>query len=405
MNRFLFTILVLSQVVFNHTLLCSQQDRKFDSVWKNTEKYYKENLQKIGIVGSNMMFIHDGEVLRSSYYGLADLETKRPVDEKTIYHWASNTKMFTGIAIMQLRDRGLISLDDPIIKYIPALKVVHNPFGDMNDITIRHLMSHSAGFRMATWPWKDHEKAWQPHEPTHWEQLVAMLPYTEIIFEPDSQYSYSNPGIIFLGRIIELLSGDDYEVYIDKNIFKPLEMYNSYFDHTPYHLLKYRSNNYFIMDGDMTANGLDFDTGITVSNGGLNAPFGDIAKYVSFLMGSKAKQSIFDRVLSRSSLEEMWGVQHPVDSDSTLQTSMGLIFFLLKTDAVQVVGHTGGQKAFTTFIYVQPQSRTGCVAAFNTSIWRKDIKGELYSPSRDLFNGLRLKFLDDVIPLFIQDKQ
>ena len=54
---------------------------------------------------------------------------------------------------MQLRDRGLLKLDDPIIKYLPELKAVHNRFGEMSEITIRHLMSHSAGFRDSTWPW------------------------------------------------------------------------------------------------------------------------------------------------------------------------------------------------------------------------------------------------------------
>ena len=59
------------------------------------------------------------------------------MDEDTIYHWASITKTFTGIAIMQLRERGLLKLDDPIVRYVPELKAVHNPFGSMEAITIR----------------------------------------------------------------------------------------------------------------------------------------------------------------------------------------------------------------------------------------------------------------------------
>ncbi len=84
-------------------------------------------------------------------------------------------------------------------------------------------MTHSAGFRGATWPWGG-DKPWHPFEPTSWSQLVAMFPYTEVEFQPGSRHSYSNPGIIFLGIIIERLTGDDYEVYIDKNVLKPLEM-------------------------------------------------------------------------------------------------------------------------------------------------------------------------------------
>ena len=71
-----------------------------------------------------------------------------------------------------------------------------------------------------------------------------MLPYTELLFKPGSKYSYSNPGVIFLGRIIELFSGDDYEVYINKNIFMPLGMTRSFFDRAPYHLVAHRSHSY-----------------------------------------------------------------------------------------------------------------------------------------------------------------
>ena len=124
---------------------------------------------------------------------------------------------------MQLRDRGLLSLDDPVVKYVPELRLAHNPFGDIAQVKIRHLMSHSAGFRASTWPWGG-DKPWHPFEPTSWEQLVAMLPYTDVQFAPGSKYSYSNPGVIFLGRIIQLLSGDDYEVYVAKNILMPLGM-------------------------------------------------------------------------------------------------------------------------------------------------------------------------------------
>ena len=62
---------------------------------------------------------------------------------------------------MQLRDRGLLSLDDPAIKYVPELRQVHNPFGDMSQVTIRHLMTHSAGFRAGTWPWGG-DQPWHP---------------------------------------------------------------------------------------------------------------------------------------------------------------------------------------------------------------------------------------------------
>src|SRR5258707_345415 len=268
-----------------------------------------------GIVGATFVFLKDGKAVASDYYGSANLEKNQPVDENTIYHWASNTKQFTGIAIMQLRDRGLLKLDDPVTKYLPELRAVHNPFGSMGDITIRHLMTHSAGFRNGTWPWST-GKDWEPFEPTEYSQLVAMFPYTEIRFKPGSKFSYSNPGIIFLGKIIEKLSGDDYKVYIDKNIFKPLEMYHSYFDATPYHLVKYRSNSYYIENGQRTEGRFDANTGITVSNSGLNSPLPDMIKYLNFLVGDPKKADVYDGVLKRSTLEEMWKPQIKTEADA-----------------------------------------------------------------------------------------
>src|SRR5207249_142323 len=110
--------------------------------------------------------------------------------------------------------------------------------------------------------------------------------------------------IILQDRPIEKPSGDDYEVYVDKNIFKPLGMTHSYFDLTPYHLLPDRSNNYEVRDGKAVANGLDFDTGITVSNGGLNAPLTDMVKYLAFLLGIGPGAAGPTPVLRRESLEE-----------------------------------------------------------------------------------------------------
>ena len=197
-----------------------------------------------------------------------------------------------------------------------------------------------------------------------------MMPYTEVLFKPGSRYSYSNPGVIYLGRIIELLTQDDYEVYIDKNIFKPLEMHRSYFDATPYHLLKHRSHSYYVRDGKRTPGHFDADTGITVSNGGLNSPLPDMVKYVNFLLGDATRQAVYDGVLKRSSLEEMWRPQL-VAGDFTQggmneKTSVGLAFFIDDIEGQQYVGHNGDQNGFKSFLRFSPSTRTASLLVFNT---------------------------------------
>ena len=366
----------------------SAQNAKLDDALKSFKILYEQELKQAGIVGSSFVFLRDNKVAAQYLYGSANLEKNQPVDENTIYHWASNTKPFTGIAIMQLRDRGLLKLDDPVVKYLPELRAVHDPFGDMSEITIRHLMTHSAGFRGGTWPWGK-GKDWEPFEPTEYSQLVAMFPYTEILFKPGSKFSYSNPGIIFLGKIIEKLSGDDYEVYIDKNILKPLEMYHSYFDATPYHLLKYRSHSYYIENGKRTEGHFDANTGITVSNSGLNSPLPDMVKYLNFLTGDAKMREVYDGVLKRSSLEEMWRPQLKTEADSNgskgFTTDIGLIFFLDTTLSPTHLAHGGDQNGFISYIDFDPAKREASVMVFNTNL----ILPDNTPPEKDIVSKLR----------------
>src|SRR6478609_4554763 len=291
-------LLLTAILMFVLAVTAAAQDPKMDAKLTNFKTLYEKELKDAGVVGSSFAFIRDNKVLAHYNYGSANLAKNQPVDENTIYHWASNTKPFTGIAIMQLRDRGLLKLDDSVTKYLPELRAVHNSFGSMDEITIRQLMTHSAGFRGSTWPWGKGE-SWEPFEPTEYSQLVAMFPFTEILFKPGSKFSYSNPGIIFLGRIIEKLSGEHYETYIDKNILRPLEMDRTYFDTTPPYLLKHRSHSYYLRDGKRTEGRFDANTGITVSNSGLNAPLGDMVKWVSFLLGDERRRDVYDLVLKR----------------------------------------------------------------------------------------------------------
>jgi len=397
---------LLVVLLMSSTVVQTQTPRNFAQVRREFKTFYEQGMRKNGIVGSSFMLIQDGQVIAQEFFGLANQEKQQAVDENTIYHWASITKTFTGIAIMQLRDRGLLKLDDPIIKYLPELKTVHNPFGQMSDITIKHLMTHSAGFRAETWPWGG-DKAWQPHEPAEWSQLVAMMPYTEIKFKPGSKFSYSNPGIIFLGRVIEQLTGDDYEVYVDKNIFKPLEMHRSYFDTTPYHLLKHRSASYLLKEGKLAPARFDVDTGITVSNGGLNAPLPDMVKYIGFLSGDVRRQAIYDQVLKRSSLEEMFQSQIAVPQAEVIEPSgqnrkdsMGLTFFIEDNFNQRFIGHSGSQNGFISHFYLRPDTRMAYIVAFNTHATATE--KDQTQDTRRLDREIKDYVFQNIFPLFVK---
>ncbi len=339
------------------------------------KSFYETGLKKNGIVGSRLVLLRGTDETFQDSYGFARLATRQPVDENTAFHWASITKTFTAIAIMQLRDHGRLKLDDAVVKYIPELGAVHDRFGPVGAITIRQLLTHSAGFRNPTWPWSG-DQPWYPFEPTQWSQIVAMLPYTEVKFTPGSHFSYSNLGYVFLGQIIERLSGDDYEVYVDKNILKPLRMYDSYFDKAPYFLLKYRSASYQIQSGTLSELPFNFNTGITVSNGGLNAPLYDMVKYLKFLLGEPASNSVYDEVLKRSSLAEVFQPRLKVVRSADTRAngpdeedSIALGFFVRRQAGVHLIGHAGEQNGFISHFNIDPESHRAYVVAYNTAAY------------------------------------
>lgn len=335
------------------------------------KKFYEDGLKQNGIVGSSIVVLDHNKPVFRDMYGFQNLETKQPIDDNSTFHWASVSKTFTGIAIMQLRDRGLLSLDDPVVKYVPEIAKAHDPFGPISAITIRECMSHSAGFRDPTWPWRD--KEWQPFEPTQWSQLVAMMPYTSVDFPPGSKFSYSNLAVVFLGEIIERLSGDPYEAYMEKNVLRPLGMDHSYYDKSPYYLLKYRSHSYHLENGKTSELEFNFDTGITRSNGGLNAPIPDMMKYMDFLVGDPEREAEHEVVLKRASLEEMWKTPLlPVPADEDFRARAGAkdfvttSFFVHEDRGVRLIGHMGWQNGFIGQIYLDPANQRAYIVNYNT---------------------------------------
>ena len=116
--------------------LSSQLPPGFQDSWQQLSSELRDSLTASGMVGSSWAFVSDGEVVRLETFGFADLATNRRVDENTIYHWGSITKTLTGIAILQLRDKGLLGLDDPILRYVPELESVWNPHGPLEAITL-----------------------------------------------------------------------------------------------------------------------------------------------------------------------------------------------------------------------------------------------------------------------------
>ena len=375
----------------DHSINQTTESQEFAAAF---DKYVHDD----SIVGAAYVLVKDGQAREWHSIGMADREVNQPVDQNTIFHWGSVTKTLTAVAVMQLRDRHRISLDDSITKYVPELNRIHSDYGPVSQVTLKQLLSHSAGFQGPTWPYRDDDKPWQPFEPTEWAQLVAMMPYQELAFKPGTKYSYSNPAFIYLARVIEKVSGLSYQTYIQRNILTPLGMTHTYFNLTPSFLAKDRSNNYSVFvdaSGNETikANGREFDTGITTPNGGLNAPLGDLVRWVAFLTGKNSPAT--RPILSRATLEEMWRPVVAMNASLNRPESMGLSFFLdprtVSSGPITFIGHTGSQAGFRAFFAFDPMTRTAIIAAFNTSHedGHNEAETSAARKSRDGFNALR----------------
>ena len=348
------------------------------AAWREFTKIFQSYVDSDKVVGASAIVMKAGKETGRYDVGFADRSANVRVDSQTIFHWGSITKSLTAISIMQLRDLGKLSLDDKIVRWVPELRAMHDAYNMIDSITIRMLLSHTAGFQNPTWPYGN-DQPWEPFEPTTWNQLVAMMPYQQLVFKPGSRYGYSNPGFVYLARVIEQITGDPWDAYVQKNIFAPLGMSRSYFRSTPYFLASHRSHNYYVRRDSTSPgspklidNGADFDPGITSPNGAWNAPVSDLVKYVAFLTNALmpgTTQDRYDVVLSRASLQEMWKPGMPMSQgyESSASQWMGLSFFVLDRSGQRILGHTGSQAGFRSFYYFDPETKAGVIAVFNTS--------------------------------------
>jgi CubicO group peptidase (beta-lactamase class C family) len=369
-----------------------------------------------GICGGAILIAGKRQTVDLFCAGLSDAQASTPVTADTLWHWASVTKTFTSVAILRLAALGKIRVDDPLVRWIPELRQAWNPFGPMDAVTIRHALSHTSGFRDPTWPWGGHEH-WHPFEPARWSQITAMMPYTRIHFEPGSAYGYSNPAFIFLGRIIERVTGESYTAHIRRHLFAPLGMEESFFDIPPRKFRNRMTDSYRLMPGKgLQPFGKQFSTGITRANGGLNATMGDMGRWIRCLMalnngganepggapevrfsgtgakvakqackaeaddsadaaiaGAKNAATLRDIIPS----DEIRGLLHePVatvppekrtlDPDSPEETTCGL--FRFRAGGRTLYGHTGEQRGFRVFIIFDPDRGEGAACALNTAI-------------------------------------
>jgi len=170
-----------------------------------------------------VLLAKDGKVVFENGYGMANRAENIRFTPNTIVQIGSNTKDFTAVSILQLQDRGLLSLDDRVSKFFPSAPP------DKANITVRQLMNHTAGYPLGLGG--DFDQSTR-------DQMIDAAMKFKLLFEPGARESYSNTGFSLLAAIIEIVSGKTYDEYVRDNIIKPLGL-----EHTGFLLPKFASRD------------------------------------------------------------------------------------------------------------------------------------------------------------------
>ena len=334
----------------------------------------------------------DGKLVHTFNYGYTNIEKKIPVSSSSLFRIASMSKSFTAMAILKLRDEGKLNLDDPAYRYVPELKNLKYPTADAPPITIRHLLTHGAGFPEDN-PWGDRQLADSDKE------FMEFLE-NQIIFSnpPGIAYEYSNLGFALLGKIVTKVSGKRYQDYIRDNIWKPLGMKTSEWEYgniAPEKL----AHGYRWLNEKWNEEQLLHDTpdGSWGAMGSMISSIGEFANYMALHLSAWPPNNATENgPLKRSSIREMhhpWrfnglnaDYKYPDGRKCAIATAYCYgLGWTRDCEGRMYIAHSGGLPGFGSQWRIMPEYGIGVVAFANRT----------YAG----FNGVNLQALDTIIKI------
>jgi CubicO group peptidase (beta-lactamase class C family) len=297
-----------------------------------------------------------GDVIWTKGYGWADIENAIACDEETIGRTGSISKSFTAVLMMQLVERGIIGLDDPVADYFADIEKLADPAENMRPISFRMLASHTAG--LVREPQLEGAASGSIYR---WEEKVLeSIPHTSFKTPPGTEYSYSNIGFGMLGLALSRAAGVPFMTLVEDQIFKPLGMTSSTFivntpDLASRLSVGYSRNRTTGEVGAEQATREHFGRGYKVPNGGIYSTVGDLASFAAAMMGESAVQ-----ILSPESRAEVFTPQTPAER-------YGLGFSIRTEDGATLVGHGGSVAGYNASLVFDLETRIGVAMLRTTS--------------------------------------
>ena len=319
--------------------------------WLDAQRAYDE------IPGMSAAVVHDQKVLWSGGSGQADPASNKPATADTLYSICSVSKLFTAVAVMQLRDEGKLALDDPIAKHLPWFTM--KPAEGGRDATIVGALTHSAGLpRESDYPYWTGEFDFPTREKVM-ERIAAQQP----LYPSDRYFQYSNLGLTLAGEIVAARSGKTYDQYVRERILGPLQLANTYPEIPVEEKGKRLAQGFSAKRRDGTRTPLPlFQTRAIAPAAGYASTVNDLARFAMWQF--RLRDAAIDPVLDPRTLREMYR-PHWVDPD--FKTYWGVGFSTWKDGENVFVGHGGSCPGFRTGFSLQPEKKLGVVVMANAS--------------------------------------
>jgi CubicO group peptidase (beta-lactamase class C family) len=308
-------------------LLCACSAIAQSKITASVDRYIHAEMQREHIPGLALLVAREGKIVLAKGYGLANVELQVPVKAETVFQSGSMGKQFTATAVMMLVEEGKIGLDDPIGKYIQGAPA------SWNEVTIRELLSHTAGFT-------DYPEKFDFRRDYTEEQLLKIVEGIPLAFPPGTNWSYSNLGYLTLGILIHRVTGKFYGDFLQERIFQPLGMSTTRII-SEADIVPNRASGYRLVKGELKNQEWVSPTLNTTADGALYFSILDLAKWDAALYTEK--------LLKRSSLEEMWTVTKLKDGKAN-SGDYGFGWEMVTKNGHRVIGHGGSWQGFRTHI-------------------------------------------------------
>jgi CubicO group peptidase (beta-lactamase class C family) len=335
----------------------------------NLSTQVREILNRRPAVGLAVGVVRGGRLEFFHGHGVADIGSRAPITEDTVFRIGSITKTVTAIAVMQLWEQGLIDLDAPANDYLRAYELVPAKSG-FRPATLRHLLTHTAGIpdvrrlsdllHAGLTPADGRPPllnvAFGQPLPSLAEHYRSGL---RVVVEPGSAFAYSGPGYATLGQIVEDVTGEPLDRYLRERIFMPLGMTDTDIRRNERLAARLATGYVLRVTGPREVADRDW---IGAAAGGIYSTPRDMARYVGALLGGGANEH--GRVLHPATLATMFAPQYQPDSRLP---GMGLGFFRGELDGHPTVSHGGILPGFNSELLVAPEDRAGLFALTNGS--------------------------------------